>query len=416
MPFIFGFLGVFKSFFHSVCSKTKSKIAKHKIKWYNVCGDIMEFLHRTWAEIDIKALKHNFEILKNKSNGTKIMAVVKADGYGHSAKEVAPVLEQNGADCFAVSNIDEALALRDYGITKPILILGYTPTSRTADLSKYKISQCVYSYDYARQLSTSAENINATINVHIKLDTGMSRLGFDCRNERLNGIDEAVNSAKLPCLNLEGVFTHFAVADRTKSQEDGFTDSQYARFVKAIEKLKQAGLNPLLCHCCNSAGFLLDYDKHLSLSRVGISLYGLRPSSDLELAEDFIPVMTVKSVISQVKSIDKGDTVNYGRTFKADKKMRIATVSAGYADGYPRILSNKAYVLINGQKAPIVGRVCMDQMCVDVTDIETVKMGDEVILFGKELSVDILADMADTINYEIICGISPRVPRIIKNG
>ena len=149
---------------------------------------------------------------------------------------------------------------------------------------------------------------------------------------------------------------------------------------------------------------------------MGILLYGLSPSSDLEIKDDFIPVMTVKSVVSQVKNIDKGDTVNYGRTFKAEKEMRIATITAGYADGYPRVLSNKAYVLINGQKAPIVGRVCMDQMCVDVTNIPNVKMGDEVILFGKELSVDVLADLANTINYEIICGVSPRVPRIIKNG
>lgn len=375
----------------------------------------MDFLHRTWAEIDINALKHNFEILKTKANGTKIMAVVKADGYGHSAKAIAPVLEQNGADLFAVSNIDEAIALRSYGIKTPILILGYTPVSRAKDLYEYKISQCIYSYEYAKMLSAEAKKQNALVNIHIKLDTGMSRLGFDCRNENLNGIEDATMSAKLPHLVLEGVFTHFAVADRTMLQEDGFTDAQYNRFMKAIDKLSEAGLKPSLYHCCNSAGFLLDGDKHLNLSRIGISLYGLCPSSDLKLDEDFIPVMTVKSVVSLVKDIEKGDSVNYGRTFKATEKMRIATISAGYADGYPRILSNKAYVLINGKKAPIVGRVCMDQMCVDVSHISDVKMGDEVILFGKELSVDILADLANTINYEIVCGISPRVPRIIKN-
>ncbi len=376
----------------------------------------MDFLHRTWAEIDINALKHNFNILKTKANGSKIMAVVKADGYGHSAKAVAPVLEQNGADLFAVSNIDEAIALRNYEIKIPVLILGYTPVNRAKDLYEYKISQCVYSYEYAEMLSIEAEKQSAIVKIHIKLDTGMSRLGFDCRSENLCGIEDAVLSAKLPHLDLEGVFTHFAVADRNKTQEDGFTDEQYNHFTKAVEKLQEAGLEPILCHCCNSAGFLLDDDKHLNLSRVGISLYGLSPSSDLELNDNFIPVMTVKSVVSLVKKIRKGDTVNYGRTFKAEKDMTIATITAGYADGYPRILSNKAYVLINGQKANIVGRVCMDQMCVDVTDIPNVKMGDEVILFGKELSVDTLADMADTINYEIICGISPRVPRIIKNG
>ena len=373
----------------------------------------MNFLHRTWAEVDISALKHNFNILKKRANGSKIMAVVKADGYGHGAAAIAPVLDQEGADWFAVSNIDEAIALRNAGIQKPILILGYTPVNRVNDLCDYKISQCVYSLDYAQKLSSAAEEIYAFIKIHIKLDTGMSRLGFDCRNDSLCGIDDAIKSASLNHLTVEGVFTHFAVADRTPESEDGFTDAQYQRFTSAVNKLKEAGIKFAVCHCCNSAGFLLDNEKHLSLSRVGISLYGLSPSSELDPVDDFIPVMTVKSVVSMVKEIQKGDTVNYGRTFVADKKMRIATITAGYADGYPRILSNKAYVLINGKRANIVGRVCMDQMCVDVTDIPEVQMGDEVILFGKELSVDVLADLADTINYEIICGISPRVPRII---
>ena len=374
----------------------------------------MDFLHRTWAEIDIGALKHNFNVLKTKANGCKIMAVVKADGYGHSANIVAPILENEGADYFAVSNIDEAIALRKYNIRKPILILGYTPINRVLDLYNHKISQCVYSLEYAQNLCEQALKNKVIINIHLKLDTGMSRLGFDCRSDQLCGIDDAITAAKLPALFTEGVFTHFAVADRNKMEEDGFTNAQYSRFIKAVDSLKSAGITPELCHCCNSAGFLLDDDKHLSLSRIGISLYGLSPSSELEPQGDFIPVMTVKSVVSMVKEINEGDTVNYGRTFKADKKMRIATVTAGYADGYPRLLSNKGFVLVNGKKANIVGRICMDQMCIDVTDIADVKMGDEVILFGKELLVDVLADLTDTINYEIICGISPRVPRIIK--
>lgn len=374
----------------------------------------MNFLHRTWAEISLDALIHNFKILKSKANGSKIMAVVKADAYGHSATAVAPVLQQNGADCFAVSNIEEAIALRDCGIVKPILILGYTPVTQAVTLEKYRLSQCVYSKDYALCLSQNAVKNNAKINIHIKLDTGMSRLGFDCRSEALSGIEDAILCAQLDGFVLEGVFTHFANADRNELEEDGFTDEQFSRFTKAIESFRKAGLEPKLCHCCNSAAFLLDCDKHLSLSRVGISLYGLSPSSKLELKEDLIPVMTVKSVISMVKEINKGDTVNYGRTFKADKEMRVATVTAGYADGYPRLLSNKGYVLINGKKANIIGRICMDQMSVDVTHIPEAKMGDEVILFGKELKVDTLADLTGTINYEIICGISPRVPRIIK--
>ena len=376
----------------------------------------MGFLHRTWAEIDLNALVHNFKILKQKAKDSKIMAVVKADGYGHSVSAVAPVLQQNGADYFAVSNIEEAIALRNIDITKPILILGYTPVNRVADLFNNNLSQCVYSKEYALELSKQAIKNNTTVNIHIKLDTGMSRLGFDCRNTLLCGIEDAIFSAKLNGFNFDGIFTHFANADCDFNKRDGFVDEQYSRFQNAVKKFEQAGLKPNLVHCSNSAAFLLDNEKHLSLSRVGISLYGLSPSSDVTLEDDLIPVMTVKSVVSMVKEINCGDTVSYGRTFKAEKKMKIATITAGYADGYPRLLSNKGYVLINGQKANIIGRICMDQMSVDVSDITDVKMGDEVILFGKDLKVDTLADMCDTINYEIICGISPRVPRIIKNG
>ncbi len=376
----------------------------------------MGFLHRTWAEIDLNALVHNFKILKQKASGSKIMAVVKADAYGHSVAAVAPVLQQNGADYFAVSNIEEAIALRNLKIEKPILILGYTPVNNVCELYKNDLLQCVYSKEYALELSNAAVENNIKIKVHIKLDTGMSRLGFDCRNDLLSGIEDAIFSAKLEGFVFDGVFTHFANADCDLNKRDDFTDSQYCRFENAVKKFEQSGLKPNLIHCCNSAAFLLDDEKHLDLSRVGISLYGLSPSNDMNIEDDLIPVMTVKSVVSMVKEINPHDTVGYGRTFKADKKMKIATVTAGYADGYPRLLSGKGFVLINGKKADIIGRICMDQMSVDVSNIPDVKMGDEVILFGKDLKVDTLADMCGTINYEIICGISPRVPRVIKKG
>ncbi len=376
----------------------------------------MNFLHRTWAEIDLDALVHNFKLIKQTAPNSKIMAVVKANAYGHSVTEIAPVLEKNGADYFAVSNIEEAFQLREIGIKKPILILGYTPPSYAKDLAHSSLSQCVYSYEYAKALSEQAIKENTTVTIHLKLDTGMSRLGFNCRTDTLDEIDLAISSAKLNGFKLDGVFTHFAVADRTKPEEDGFTDAQFERFTSATEKLKAAGLTPEICHCCNSAGLLLDNEKQLDLCRPGIILYGLTPSSALRLSQDFTPVMTLKSVVSMVKEINAGDTVSYGRTFKAQDKIRIATVAAGYADGYPRSLSNKAYVLINGKKAKIIGRICMDQLSVDVTDIEDIKMGDEVILFGKELPVENLADICGTINYEIVCGITPRVPRIIKRG
>ena len=373
---------------------------------------ILDFLHRTWAEIDLDALVHNFDIIKKEATGAKLMAVVKADAYGHSARIVAPILEQHGADAFAVSNIEEAITLRGCGITRPILILGYTPVSMAAQLYLNDISQCVYSPEYAAALSKRACADGVKVKVHIKLDTGMSRLGFDCRDEKLSGIEEAVTAARLKGFVFEGIFTHFAVSDRTETSEDGFTDKQYSRFCTAAERFEKAGLRPKYRHCCNSAAFCLDSDKHFDMCRPGIILYGLTPSSDLKLKENFVPVMTVKSVVSMVKTIKKGDTVSYGRTFTAEKEMKIATVTAGYADGYPRLLSNKGYVLINGKRANIIGRVCMDQMSLDVSDIDNVKQGDEVILFGKTLPVEELADMCGTINYEIICGISPRVPRI----
>ena len=374
----------------------------------------MVFSHRTWAEIDIDALVHNFKTIKSKTYGSKIMAVVKANAYGHGVSLVAPVLDKNGADSFAVSNIDEALQLRGLGIKKPILILGYTLPQLAKTLYDNDISQCVYSFEYAEALSKETVKCNAKINIHIKLDTGMSRLGFDCRNNEFSGINEAIKAAKLDGFNLEGIFTHFAVSDRSAANEDGFTDEQFARFTSAIERFKNEGLSPKFCHCCNSAGLILDSEKHLNLSRPGIILYGLSPSNAPELKCDLKPVLTLKSVVTMVKEINKGDTVSYGRTFKANRKMRLATVSVGYADGYPRLLSNKAYVLINGKKAKLIGRVCMDQITVDVTNIPEVRMGDEVILFGKELLADELADICGTINYEIVCGVSSRVPRIEK--
>ncbi len=372
----------------------------------------MNFLHRTWTEIDTSALLNNFNILKKSVGNKKLMAVVKADAYGHSVQIVASQLDKAGTDCFAVSNLAEALELRSFGIEKPILILGYTPETEAKKLFENDIAQCVYSPEYAAALSAQAVKQGVSIKVHIKLDTGMGRIGFNCRDSSLSEAKAAITAACLDGFVFEGLFTHFAVSDRAKNNDDGFTDEQYIRFTAAVELFKKAGLSPKLCHCCNSAGIMLDSDKHFDISRAGIILYGLKPSGDLEMLENIIPVMTFKTVVTMVKEISAGDTVSYGRTFKAKNKMKVATLSVGYADGYPRLLSNKGYVLINGKKAPIIGRVCMDQLMVDVTDIEDVKMGTEAELFGKNLSVDILAELCGTINYEIVCGITKRVPRI----
>ena len=372
-----------------------------------------KFLRRAWAEIDTDALIHNFNIIKSTAK-TAVCAVVKANAYGHSVDIVAPILQDAGADFFAVSNVEEAIELRRLNITKPVLILGYTPCDYAGELAKHDISQCVYSLDYAKELSSEAIKSGVNIKIHIKLDTGMSRIGFDCRDDDPPEISNAITAARLDGFILEGVFTHFAVADRNTSQEDGFTTAQYNRFNKAVSLLRQNGLNPTICHCCNSAALCLDADKHFDMCRAGIVLYGLTPSSDLKLHQDFIPVMNFKSVVSFVKEISAGDTVSYGRTFKAKNNMKVATVSCGYADGYPRLLSNKGYVLINGQKANIIGRVCMDQFCVDVTGIVDVKRGDEVLLWGRDLPVEQFADAIGTINYEMVCGVSHRVKRIKK--
>lgn len=372
-----------------------------------------KFLRRTWAEIDTKALTHNFNIIKSTAN-TRVCAVVKADAYGHGVGIVAPLLQKQGADVFAVSNIEEAIELRDCGITKPIIILGYTPCDFASELAENGISQCVYSLEYATELSNTAKKSGLKIKIHLKLDTGMSRLGFNCRTDDLCGIADAVATAKLENLEVDGVFTHFAVSDRNELEEDGFTDEQYNRFINAVKMLKSNGINPEYVHCCNSAAMCQDKEKHLNMCRAGIVLYGLTPSATLNLPQDFKPVMSFKSVVSQVKQINAGDTVSYGRTFKADRTVTVATVTAGYADGYPRLLSNKGYVLIHGKRANILGRICMDQFCVDVTDIPNVKRDDEVLLFGGDLPVEQLAELTNTINYELICDVSSRVERIEK--
>ncbi|MBQ6815983.1 MAG: alanine racemase [Clostridia bacterium] len=376
----------------------------------------MGFLHRTWAEIDIAALIHNFKIIKNACQGSKIMSVVKADAYGHSVKDVAPVLDKLGTDSFAVSNIDEAIQLRQLGINKPVLILGYTPPQLAGQLYSSNITQTVYCEEYAKKLSENAEAAGIKVNVHIKLDTGMGRLGFNVRNNLLPEFDNIVNVFSYKGLNVTGTYTHFSVADCPESDNKDYTESQFDRFNTVIERLNSLGHNTGLIHCCNSAGVSLGSDYHLNMCRPGIILYGLRPSDSVDFNGQLKPVMTVKSVISMVKTIAEGDCVSYGRTFTAKGNMRVATVTAGYADGYPRLLSNLGYVLINGQRAKIIGRICMDQFIIDVTNIPSASEGDEVILFGKDLLVDELAEKCGTINYEIICGISPRVPRVIINN
>lgn len=368
-------------------------------------GIIMEdFLRRTWAEIDLDALTYNYNQLKSISNGKEIIAVVKANAYGHGDIAVSRHLMELGVNFFAVSNVWEAERLIKGGITGNILIFGYTDFEHIK--SNIDFIYIVGNVEYAKQLNSVGKSLGKKIRVHIKIDTGMSRIGIDTKAE----FEEILSLEWLSC---EGAFTHFAVADSEKVEDVHFTVIQQEKF------LEIAGDSGLLLHSQNSGGITLHSDFTGDLVRTGISLYGQKPSADVEIPIDLKPVLTFKSIISQIKVVENGATISYGRRFKADGKRRIAVIPVGYADGYSRRNSNKGVVLINGQKAFVVGTVCMDLMMVDITEIEA-KVGDEVILYSdecKETSLDFNADIADTISYELLCAISMRVPRVyIKGG
>ena len=370
------------------------------------------FIKRTWAEIDLDSLIHNFNTAKDFTGGD-VVPVIKADAYGHGAVAVAKALPKRHAKFFAVADIEEAIELRLSGIDKPILILGYTSPAYSNILNQYNLTQTVHTLDYARELSAEATKVKCTYNCHLKIDSGMSRIGFNWRDAH----KELLECLALDNLHFDGIYTHFAVSDRSGDKAGKFTKTQFERFISVCDFLEQKGYTFKHKHCCNSAGIMLEKDMHLDMTRLGIMLYGLKPDADLEMTLDIKPVMTLKTLVTQVKTIKKGDTVSYGRTFKAKKDMTVATLCVGYADGYPRALSNKGEVLIGGKRAKVLGRVCMDQVVVDVSHIENVNMGDEVILFGKVLPVCEIAKKCGTINYEVVCGISRRVPRVYyKNG
>ena len=374
-----------------------------------------EILRRTWAEIDLDALARDFRAVRQAANAqAKVCCVVKADAYGHGAVRMAREFEELGADWFAVSNLEEALQLRLGQIQKPVLVLGYTPPEEAAALAKYHISQCVYSLEYARELSHYAVEAGVTVKIHVKIDTGMSRLGFyyqDISRDEAT-VQEVKAACTLPGLYPEGIFTHFAVSDEGK-EGDAFTMRQFGCFKEMIESLR---------HCANSAA-VFDYPlSHLDMVRAGIVIYGLYPSGELRSRPALEPVLSLKSVVSHVKTVKPGATISYGRKFTADREMKVATVPVGYADGYPRILSTKgAQVLIGGKRCTILGRICMDQLMADVSDLPEVQVGDTVTLIGRDgqeaISADELASLEGSINYEVVCGLSKRVPRVyLKHG
>lgn len=378
------------------------------------------FLKRTWAEIHLDRAQRNFEILKSLTDEscTRAACVIKANAYGHGDIQFMGCLEEKGADFFCVSNLDEALRLRKGGCKGDILILGWTAGEYAPVLAENNIIQAVLSVEHARELGANAAG--KAVRAHIKLDTGMGRIGL-LTADLDRCAEEMAEICAVKGLSAEGVFTHFAVADSFDKDCAAYTDRQKERFFGAVDAAKAMGLSFKEVHCLNSAGTLIHYDRRSTLARLGIALYGLKPSEEMTLPEGIQPVMELKSEVSYIKPLHKGESVSYGRRFTADREMLAATIPVGYADGYSRLLSGKAEVLINGRRAKSIGRICMDQMIVDVTDIPDVTEGTPVTLFGSDggdsITPDDLAALYGTIGYEIVCGISRRVPRVyMKNG
>jgi alanine racemase len=372
---------------------------------------------RVLAIVDLDAIASNIKNIRAKvDKNSGIIGIIKADAYGHGSVETAKVLLDNGADWLAVAVVDEGLNLRKNGITAPILLLGYTPELRLNDVINNGFIQTVYSYDTAKKLSDAASALGKKAVIHIKIDTGMGRIGYRVNEE---SADEIVKISKLPNIDVNGMFTHFSTADEA---DKAYTLEQYNKFVKMNDMLEERGLHIPVKHAANSAA-IMDFDNMMfNMVRPGIILYGAYPSDEVKKENlSLSPAMSIKTHVSYVKDVNEGDSISYGRKYTAPSKRRIATIPVGYADGFIRAYSKGGKVLVRGEYAPIVGRICMDQFMVDVTDIDGVEVNDEVVLMGrqgdKEITADFIASVLDTINYEVFCTLSKRVPRqYIQNG
>ena len=371
-------------------------------------------LRPTWAEIDLSAIKHNVHQFRSfLSPGTRLMAIVKADGYGHGAVKVAQAALNAGVSYLCVGMVEEAVELREHGLDAPILILGFTPKEDAPYLVQYNLTPSVFTIAEAEAFSAAAVNAGKTLKVHIKVDTGMTRVGcFPCE-----GADDFVFQVKaLPGLEIEGLYTHFASADQA---DLSFAYEQLERYLALVQRLEKKGIKIPLKHVANSAAALQMPEAQLDLVRLGIGLYGLYPSVAVAVKCKQInlrPAMSLKTKIIYLKKVPAGIGISYGSTYTTNKPTRIATLNIGYGDGYRRRLSNRGQVLVHGQRAPIVGRICMDQTMISVEGIDNVNVGDEVVLFGQQgeaqLHVDEVASWLDTINYEVVTCISRRVPRV----
>lgn len=383
----------------------------------------MKWDERAWVEIDLDALRNNIKRIRDYVRPeTKILGVVKADAYGHGCMQVARTLLQNGADWLAVACIDEAVQLRRNGITCPILILGHTSEEEAERVVKEDITPGCYSYALASAISHAAVKLKKRAKIHIKLDTGMGRVGFRyTEDEAVNQetIDTILKIAILPGLDVDGIFTHFSVADEA---DDDYTKLQFSRFQSACDRLKANGLTIPIKHCCNSAALIRFPKMHMDMVRPGIILYGLKPSSFVDCGRLHLhPVMQFKAKITNLKEVESGVSISYGRRFKTSGSAKIATIPVGYADGYSRTLSGKSQAIAGGKLCSLVGNICMDQCMIDVTSVNNISVGDDVILFGRsddiELPVESLAEKMGTINYEVLCAIGRRIPRIyLRDG
>ncbi len=379
----------------------------------------MEYkFNRAWAEVSLDNIAHNVkEIRRITDKKAEIMGVVKADAYGHGVMEIARTLLENGVTRLAVSMLDEAIQLRKNGISVPILILSYTDPRRAEEIIEHDVTQTVFSHDLAEALSYAAVKLGRNVKIHIKIDTGMTRVGF---MPGYSAVKNVVAISKLPSIIIEGLFTHFASADET---DKGYTNMQFERFMSIVSELNRVGVYIPVKHVCNSAGLIDCPEMHLNMVRPGVALYGMYPSSEVDKSRiDLRPAMTLKANVILVKDVEKDTCISYGRIFKTEKQSRIATLPIGYADGYTRLLTSKGKVLVNGQMVPIVGKICMDQCMIDISDIDgDVNVGDEVVLFGRqngnEISIEDVANGIGTINYEIVCIIGKRIPRVyLKDG
>lgn len=376
----------------------------------------MSKYYRIEADIDLDAIRTNILTMKKCiPDDKKLLAVIKANAYGHGAIEVAEALDDL-ADYYGVACIDEAIELRNAGVKKPILILGETDESLYEDIVKYNITQTIFTYGQAKALSEAAVKAGKIAKLHIKLDTGMNRIGFICNHESVNTI---VEIAKLPNLDLEGIFTHYFKADAV---DKSVANKQLEKYTKMVDDIEEAGITFKIRHISNSAGIMEMPNDKYDMVRSGISTYGLYPSEEMDkVACVLYPAMSLKAHVTHIKMVKKGETIGYGGTYTLLEDKMIATVGVGYADGYRRALSNKGRMLLHGQFVPIVGRVCMDQTMIDVSHLTDVKVGDEVVLVGSQgdnvLSVEELSEMSASFNYEFVCDVNRRVPRIYyKDG